>query len=74
MILSDFIQTQINPRKVFFYQAVKHILQTNSNKENYVKIKQEKHTINLVNTNDSVHDSQEFIMRTVTVIKNNRLK
>lgn len=73
MILSDFIQTEINPRKVFFIKLLNTFYKpTVTNK--IVKIKQNKHTINLVNTNDSVHDSQEFIMRTVTVIKNNRLK
>ena len=73
MILSDFIQTEINPRKVFFINLLNTFYKpTVTNK--IAKIKQNKHTINLVNTNDSVHDSQEFIMRTVTVIKNNRLK
>ena len=46
----------------FFYQVIKHVLQTNSNKYNRVKIKQNTHTIKLVNTRHGTHHSQALIM------------
>ena len=51
------------------YQHIKHNLKTNSDKQNRVKIKQQRKSIKLVNTKHSTHYSQTVIMGTVTIVK-----